>query len=337
MTQKPHLNYRDSGVHIDAAEQLIDRIRHSARSTNRPEVLGGIGGFGALIEVPIERYRKPVLVAGADGVGTKLLLALAHDRLEGIGIDLVAMCANDVLVHGAEPLFFLDYYATGRLDVEQGARIIRSIAEGCQQAGCALVGGETAELPGLYRPQEFDLAGFCVGIVERERALDGTAVRAGDRVIGLASSGIHSNGFSLVRSILDRPGITPPPIDQLLEPTRIYVRAIRALLETTPVHALAHITGGGLIDNPPRVVPEFLGLRLDPTAWVQPAVFDWIQNSIEIEPTEFFRTFNAGIGFMVITPPEAAEPALRSLAASGERAYEIGEVVEDATHAVTIG
>ncbi|MHB1543960.1 MAG: phosphoribosylformylglycinamidine cyclo-ligase [Gammaproteobacteria bacterium] len=337
MTLKPRLNYRDSGVHFDSAERLIERIRPWALQTGRSEVLGGIGGFGALIEIPTDRYKKPVLVAGTDGVGTKLLLALAHDRLEGIGVDLVAMCANDVLVHGAEPLFFLDYYATGRIDIEQGARLIQSIAEGCREAGCALVGGETAELPGLYRPHDFDLAGFCVGIVERDRVLDGSAVRAGDRVIGLASSGVHSNGFSLVRSILDSPGVTRPPIDLLLEPTRIYVRSIRTLLETCPVHALAHITGGGLIDNPPRVIPESLGLTLDPARWQQPAVFDWIQNSVEIDPTEFYRTFNAGIGFIVITAPEQVAPALRSLAASGEQAFEIGEVIEDSKHAVTIG
>jgi phosphoribosylformylglycinamidine cyclo-ligase len=337
MTRKPRLKYRDAGVHLDAAERLIDRIRPWAASTGRPEVLGGIGGFGALIEIPTGRYRRPVLVAGTDGVGTKLLLALAHDRLEGIGVDLVAMCANDVLVHGAEPLFFLDYYATGQLDVEQGSRLIRSITEGCREAGCALVGGETAELPGLYRPHDFDLAGFCVGVVEHDRMLDGSAVRAGDRVIGLASSGIHSNGYSLVRAILEESGTVPPDIDRLLAPTRIYVRSIRALLETCSVHALAHITGGGLIDNPPRVIPASLGIALDPSRWPRPAVFDWIEEQIEIDPLEFYRTFNAGIGFMVITAPDAVAEVLKSLAASGEQAFEIGEVIEDPGHGVRIG
>ncbi len=336
MKDKPRLNYRDAGVHLDSAERLIERIRPSASRTARPEVLAGIGGFGALIEIPPGRYRSPVLVAGTDGVGTKLLLALKHDRLDGIGVDLVAMCANDVLVHGAEPLFFLDYYATGRIDVEQGARVIQSIAEGCLEAGCALVGGETAELPGLYQSADFDLAGFCVGVVERDRILDGSAVRTGDRVIGLASSGIHANGFSLIRSILERSGANGPAVELLLKPTRIYVRSIRALLESCPIHALAHITGGGLIDNPPRVLPESLGLRLDPTRWKQPPVFDWIQNTIEMDRIEFYRTFNAGIGFIVIVAPEQVARALRSLEASGERVFEIGEVIEDANHAVTI-
>ncbi len=343
MLPKPPLTYRDSGVDIESAESLIDQIRPQAERTHRPEVLAGIGGFGALIQVPLDRYTHPVLVAGTDGIGTKLLLGLAQDRLEGLGIDLVAMCANDVLVHGAEPLFFLDYYASGRIDPEQGSRLLAGISEGCVQAGCALVGGETAEMPGLYRAPDFDLAGFCVGIVERSRILDGSCVQAGDRLIGLASSGVHSNGFSLVRRLLEQEGVRGTGMeesrlmDRLLEPTRIYVKSVLPLLSRIPVHAMAHITGGGLIDNPPRVLPRGLGAILDPRSWPVPPVLEWIRDHGHLSPREFYRTFNAGIGFLLVVPPEALREAQDLLAGAGETAYVIGEVVEDPGQGIQIG
>ncbi len=343
MPPKPPLTYRDSGVDIESAENLIDRIRPQAERTHRPEVLAGIGGFGALIQVPLDRFTHPVLVAGTDGIGTKLLLGLAHNRLEGLGIDLVAMCANDVLVHGAEPLFFLDYYASGRIDPEQGSRLLAGISEGCAQAGCALVGGETAEMPGLYQAPDFDLAGFCVGIVERSRILDGSRVQAGDRLIGLASSGVHSNGFSLVRKLLEQEGMQGTGmeedrlLDRLLEPTRIYVKSILPLLNRVPLHAMAHITGGGLIDNPPRVLPRGLGAVIDPRTWPVPPVLGWIRDHAHLSPREFYRTFNAGIGFLLIVPPDATQETQALLTGAGEAAYVIGEVVEDPGHGIQIG
>ncbi len=343
MLPKPPLTYRDSGVDIGSAEALIDRIRPCAERTLRPEVMAGIGGFGALIQIPLDRFPHPVLVAGTDGIGTKLLLGLAHDRLEGLGIDLVAMCANDVLVHGAEPLFFLDYYASGRIDPAQGSRLLASIGRGCELAGCALVGGETAEMPGLYQAPDFDLAGFCVGIVERSEILDGSRVRMGDRLIGLASSGVHSNGFSLVRKLLERSGRGGDGsggasfIDQLLEPTRIYVKSVLPLLRRLPIHAMAHITGGGLIDNPPRVIPAGLGAVLDPGSWPVPPVLEWIRDQAGLPLREFYHTFNAGIGYLLIVPPEAVPETLDLLAGAGESAYAIGEIVEDPGHGIRIG
>jgi phosphoribosylformylglycinamidine cyclo-ligase len=342
MLPKPPLTYRDSGVDIESAETLIDRIRPHAARTHRPEVLAGIGGFGALIQIPVDRFTHPVLVAGTDGIGTKLLLGLAQDRLEGLGIDLVAMCANDVLVHGAEPLFFLDYYASGRIDPDQGSRLLAGISQGCELAGCALVGGETAEMPGLYRAPDFDLAGFCVGIVERSRVLDGSSVRAGDRLIGLASSGVHSNGFSLVRKLLEREGLRGGGVeksrlmDRLLEPTRIYVKSVLPLLKRVPVHAMAHITGGGLIDNPPRVLPQGLGAVLDPRSWPLPPVLEWIRDQAQLSTREFYRTFNAGIGYLLMVPPESVPETLDLLTAAGEAAYLIGEVVADPGHGIRI-
>ncbi len=266
---RPSLSYRDAGVDIDAGDELVERIKPHVKRTMRPEVMGGLGGFGALVKVPLDRYRKPVLVSGTDGVGTKLRLAIDTGRHDTIGIDLVAMCVNDVVVQGAEPLFFLDYYATGRLDVGVGERVIAGIVEGCVQAGCALVGGETAEMPGMYHGADYDLAGFCVGIVEEERLLDGSKTRAGDVVLGLASSGPHSNGYSLIRKLLAREAADPstrvdgrPLYDLLMAPTRIYVKSLLQLLAATEVHGLAHITGGGLLDNLPRVIPDGLEARL---------------------------------------------------------------------------
>ncbi len=334
MKDRPSLTYRDAGVDIDAGEALVERIKPHVRRTLRPEVLGGLGGFGALFELPPGRWRHPVLVAGTDGVGTKLKLAIDRRRHSTVGIDLVAMCVNDVVVQGAEPLFFLDYLAAGRLDVDVAEVVIRGIAEGCIQAGCALVGGETAEMPGMYHGDDLDLAGFCVGIVEKERILDGSATREGDAVIGLASSGPHSNGYSLIRRLLEVTGADPqrqlggvPLLDLLMAPTRIYVRPMLDLLAAVEVHGIAHITGGGLTDNIPRVLPAGLQVRLDPRRWQRGPVWQWIQEAGNIEDAEMHRTFNCGIGMTVQLPAAAAGRALELLSAAGEDAVVIGEVV----------
>jgi phosphoribosylformylglycinamidine cyclo-ligase len=333
MQPRQPLTYRDAGVDIDAGEALVERIRPHVARTMRPEVLGGLGGFGALFELPPGRWRAPVLVAGTDGVGTKLRLAIDTGRHDGVGRDLVAMCANDVLVQGAEPLFFLDYYATGHLSVELAERVIRGIAAGCAQAGCALVGGETAEMPGMYHGADYDLAGFCVGIVEKTEILDGSRCRAGDAVIGIASSGPHSNGYSLIRRLVEREGANAstlvdgrPLFELLMEPTRIYVKPVLALLAALEIHALAHITGGGLSDNIPRVLPAGLGVHLDPRAWQRGAVWDWIQTAGVIPDDEMHRTFNCGIGMVVILPAAQADRAAGLLQAAGEQASIIGVV-----------
>jgi phosphoribosylformylglycinamidine cyclo-ligase len=330
---RPRLTYRDAGVDIEAGDALVERIKPSVRATLRPEVLGGLGGFGALVRVPLERYREPVLVSGTDGVGTKLRLAIDLARHDTVGIDLVAMCANDVVVQGAEPLFFLDYYATGRLEVAVAEKVIAGIAAGCVQAGCALVGGETAEMPGMYHGADFDLAGFCVGIVERSRIIDGAATVAGDVVLGLASSGPHSNGYSLIRRVLEREGADENTrvegralYDLLLEPTRIYVKSVLALIAELPVHGLAHITGGGLLENIPRVVPDGLEVVLERQSWRRPAVFDWLMRAAALDEQEMHRTFNCGIG-MTVQLPEASVPrALEILSARGESPTVIGRV-----------
>ena len=305
--------------------------------TMRPEVLAGIGGFGAMIEIPPGRWKRPVLVAGTDGVGTKLRLAIDTGLHDGVGQDLVAMCANDVVVQGAEPLFFLDYYATGRLSVEVAERVIAGIAAGCVLAGCALVGGETAEMPGMYAGDDYDLAGFCVGVVDRERIIDGSRVRAGDAVIGLASSGPHSNGFSLIRRLLADTGADATTrvggtrlIDLLMAPTRIYVKPLLALAAAMDVHGLAHITGGGLTDNIPRVLPEGFGVRLGPLGWAGLPVWDWIRSSGRISDAEMHRTFNCGIGMVVVVAGADSDAALGHLRAAGEQARVIGEVVRGA-------
>ncbi len=342
MTEHPSLTYRDAGVDIDAGEELVERIKPHVRRTNRPEVLAGVGGFGALIELPVGRWRRPVLVAGTDGVGTKLRLAIDTGLHDGVGQDLVAMCANDVVVQGAEPLFFLDYYATGRLSVAIAERVIAGIAAGCVQAGCALVGGETAEMPGMYREGDYDLAGFCVGVVERDRIIDGGRTRAGDVVIGLASSGPHSNGYSLIRRLISDTGADAATriegallFDLLMKPTRIYVKSILQLAAATELHAVAHITGGGLTDNIPRVLPQGLGVRLDPGAWRVDPVWHWIQQSGRIAAAEMHRTFNCGIGMVAMLPRATADAALALLRAAGEQANVIGEVV--AAEGVQIG
>jgi len=299
----------------------------------RPEVLGGIGGFGALVEVPLDRYRRPVLVSGTDGVGTKLRLAIDTGRNDGVGIDLVAMCANDVVVQGAEPLYFLDYFATGKLDVDTAERVIAGIVEGCVQAGCALVGGETAEMPGMYQVGDYDLAGFCVGIVEKESIIDGSQTRAGDAVLGLPSSGPHSNGFSLIRRILQLGAADLqtriediPLIDQLMAPTCIYVKPLLALLREVPVHGLAHITGGGLVENIPRVLPEGLEAVLERAAWPRPPVFEWLRSQGNVPDAEMHRVFNCGVGMTVQLAAHDVARALAVLRAAGQEALVIGEV-----------
>jgi len=332
MTEGPRLTYRDAGVDIDAGDELVERIKPLVQRAQRREVLAGIGGFGALVELP-SGYRQPVLVAGTDGVGTKLRLAIESGRHDTIGIDLVAMCANDVVVQGAEPLFFLDYYATGKLRVPVAEAVVRGIVEGCVQAGAALVGGETAEMPGMYSGDDYDLAGFCVGVVEKDAIIDGTRTRAGDAIIGLASSGPHSNGYSLIRKLVAAAGATPTTtlagsklFDRLLAPTRIYVKALLALVRAMPVHALAHITGGGLTDNIPRVLPEGLEAVLERRNWQRDPVFDWLQKAGSIESAEMYRTFNCGLGMVVIVPPEHAAAAVKFLAARAETATIVGEV-----------
>ena len=333
MTDRAPVTYRDAGVDIDAGDELVERIKPRVKRSMRPEVLGGIGGFGALVEVPLDRYRKPVLVSGTDGVGTKLRLAIDTQRHDGVGIDLVAMCVNDVVVQGAEPLFFLDYYASGKLDVGVGERVIAGIVEGCVQAGCALVGGETAEMPGMYHGADYDLAGFCVGVVEKDSIIDGTKTRAGDVVLGLPSSGPHSNGFSLIRKILqvsaadietDLDGLSL--IDRLMAPTRIYVKPLLKLMSELPPHGLSHITGGGLVDNIPRVLPEGLEVVLERSAWRRNPVFDWLQREGQVADAEMFRVFNCGIGMTVHMAPGDAQRAIGLLRDAGQEALIIGEV-----------
>ncbi len=331
--RKAGITYRDAGVDIDAGDALVERIKPLARRTQRREVLAGIGGFGALVELPPGRWRQPVLVSGTDGVGTKLRLAIDTGRHDTIGIDLVAMCANDVAVSGAEPVFFLDYYATGKLSVEIAESVIRGIVAGCEQAGCALVGGETAEMPGMYHGDDYDLAGFCVGVVEKDRILDGSRMRAGDVVLGLPSSGAHSNGYSLIRRLIAVAGADAttelagrPLFDRLLEPTRIYVKPMLALAAAVPVSGFAHITGGGLTDNIPRIVPDGLEVVLERASWPRDPLFEWLQRTAGVDDTEMHRTFNCGIGMVAIVPGAATEAARSVLAAAGQPALVIGEV-----------
>jgi phosphoribosylformylglycinamidine cyclo-ligase len=333
MTERAPVTYLDAGVDIDAGDELVERIKPRVKRSMRPEVLGGIGGFGALVEVPLDRYRKPVLVSGTDGVGTKLRLAIDTRRHDGVGIDLVAMCVNDVVVQGAEPLYFLDYYASGKLDVDVGERVIAGIVEGCVQAGCALVGGETAEMPGMYHGADYDLAGFCVGIVEKDAIIDGTATRAGDVVLGLPSSGPHSNGFSLIRKILqvskaelsqDLEGASL--IDRLMTPTKIYVKPLLALMREVSLHGLSHITGGGLVDNIPRVIPDGLEVVLERKSWRRETVFEWLQQQGRVPDAEMYRVFNCGIGMTIQLAAADADKAMSLLRGAGQEALVIGEV-----------
>ncbi|MFZ5555722.1 MAG: phosphoribosylformylglycinamidine cyclo-ligase [Pseudomonadota bacterium] len=326
------LSYRDAGVDIDAGDALVEAIKPFARRTLRPGVLGGIGGFGALFEVPAG-YREPVLVSGTDGVGTKLKLAFDLGRHDTVGIDLVAMSVNDILVQGAEPLFFLDYFACGKLDVGVATDVVKGIAAGCERAGCALIGGETAEMPGMYPPGEYDLAGFAVGVVEKSRIIDGRSIAPGDAVLGLASSGAHSNGYSLIRRIVERSGARfdadlggRPLGDVLLAPTRIYVKPLLALMQELPLKGLAHITGGGLVENVPRVLPEECCAVLDAGAWPLPALFRWLQEQGRVDAAEMHRVFNCGIGMVVIVAQADVERAIQRLVAAGETVWRIGSV-----------
>ncbi len=327
------LSYRDAGVDIDVGNQLIERIKPIAKATRRPGVLDSIGGFGALFEIPTDRYERPVLVSGTDGVGTKLRLAMEIGQHDTIGIDLVAMCVNDLIVAGAEPLYFLDYYATGKLSLDMAEAVIKGIGDGCQQAGCALVGGETAEMPGMYEGDDYDLAGFCVGVVEKSKIIDGSKVAAGDVLIGLAASGPHSNGYSLVRKIIE---VSSADLsadfhgqslsETLLTPTRIYVKALLALLAKVDVHALAHITGGGLLENLPRVMPAGTQAIIDSTSWQRPPVFDWLQENGNVADDEMYRTFNCGVGMVLCVAEADVEQTLSVLAEQGENAFVIGRI-----------
>ena len=335
MTQS--LSYRDAGVDIDAGDQLVENIKPFAKRTMRPEVLGGLGGFGALVEIS-KKYQNPVLVSGTDGVGTKLKLAFEWDIHHTVGIDLVAMSVNDILVQGAEPLFFLDYFACGKLDVARATDVIKGIAEGCEQSGCALIGGETAEMPGMYPEGEYDLAGFAVGVVEKSKVINGRSIRPGDVVLGLASNGAHSNGYSLIRKIIER---SNPDLDAefdggktlrqaIIAPTRLYVKPILAALEKFEIKGMAHITGGGLTENIPRVLPENCVAQIDAQSWPLPKLFQWLQQAGNVEQQEMYRTFNCGIGMAVIVPAEQADAAQAFLAGQGETVYRLGTIRERA-------
>ncbi|GEN22343.1 phosphoribosylformylglycinamidine cyclo-ligase [Halomonas cupida] len=333
--ERASLSYKDAGVDIDAGNALVDRIKGVAKRTSRPEVMGGLGGFGALCQLP-SGYREPVLVTGTDGVGTKLRLAMDLGRHDTIGIDLVAMCVNDLIVAGAEPLLFLDYYATGKLDVDIAADVVTGIGAGCEQAGCALVGGETAEMPGMYEGSDYDLAGFCVGVVEKDEILDGSQVGEGDVLLGLASSGPHSNGYSLIRKILEvadanleREIDGQSLADALMAPTRIYVKPLLELLrhDDYRIHALSHITGGGLLENLPRVLPEHLTAHIDTDSWQRPAVFDWLQEQGNVEDREMYRVLNCGIGMVMVVPADKADQMRAHLQGQGESVFRIGQIV----------
>jgi len=337
-TENPSgLSYLDAGVDIDAGNELVDRIKTAVNSTNRDGVVTGLGGFGGLFQLDTSRYKQPILVSGTDGVGTKLLLARQLERHDTIGIDLVAMCVNDILTCGAEPLFFLDYYATGKLKIDNAQAVIEGIAEGCRQSGCALIGGETAEMPGMYGQDEYDLAGFTVGVVDRPQLIDGSGIEAGHVVLGLASSGPHSNGYSLIRKVLELSGDDPSkPMGEstlgeaLLAPTRIYVKTLLPVLEQFSLDGLAHITGGGISENITRVIPDRLGLEIDLSAWELPAVFQWLQTRGGINETEMLRTFNCGIGMVILVAEDIADEICQALDTAGEAVYKIGRVTNHA-------
>jgi phosphoribosylformylglycinamidine cyclo-ligase len=327
------LSYKDAGVDIDAGNELVNRIKSVVKETKRPEVMGGLGGFGALCAIP-QKYKEPILVSGTDGVGTKLRLAMDLNRHESIGIDLVAMCVNDLIVQGAEPLFFLDYYATGKLNVDVAATVVTGIAEGCKQSGCALVGGETAEMPGMYHGNDYDLAGFCVGVVEKSDMIDGSKVQDGDALIALASSGAHSNGYSLIRKIIEVSGVNPATeqldgkslADHLLAPTKIYVKSVLDLISKIEVHAIAHITGGGFWENIPRVLPNNTQAIIDESSWQWPPIFNWLQQTGNVSRHEMYRTFNCGAGLIIALPKQLATQAINLLNQHGEKAWLLGEI-----------
>ena len=342
---KQSLSYKDAGVDINAGNALVERIKPEVKRTTRAEVIGGLGGFGALCAIP-SKYKEPILVSGTDGVGTKLRLAIDFKKHDTIGIDLVAMCVNDLVVQGAEPLFFLDYYATGKLDVDVAADVVKGIADGCVQSGCALVGGETAEMPGMYHEGDYDLAGFCVGVVEKSEIIDGSRVKNGDALIALGSSGPHSNGYSLVRKVIDVAGVNPatelldnkPLSEHLLAPTKIYVKSVLALIKQSDVHAIAHLTGGGFWENIPRVLPKNTKAVIDEKSWEWPSVFNWLQEKGNIDTYEMYRTFNCGVGMVIALPQEQVETALAILKQAGENAWLIGRIehAEDDAEQVVI-
>ena len=331
---KTSLSYKDAGVDIDAGNQLVERIKTVTKKTHRPEVKGNIGGFGALCEIP-SKYKRPLLVSGTDGVGTKLRVAMDANQHQGVGIDLVAMCVNDLIVQGAEPLFFLDYYATGKLDIDVAASVVTGIGEGCELSGCALIGGETAEMPGMYHDGDYDIAGFCVGVVEADNVIDGSTVKPGQKLIALGSSGPHSNGYSLVRKIIEVSGANlneelegKPLLDHLLAPTRIYVKSVLKLLESVNVSAISHITGGGFWENIPRVLPETAKVVIDKNSWEWPAVFHWLQQHGNVTEHEMYRTFNCGVGMVLVVDEENIDDALQILNAQGETAWVIGHIAK---------
>ena len=342
---KQSLSYKDAGVDINAGNALVERIKPEVKRTTRAEVIGGLGGFGALCAIP-SKYKEPVLVSGTDGVGSKLRLAIDLKKHDTIGIDLVAMCVNDLVVQGAEPLFFLDYYATGKLDVDVAADVVKGIADGCMQSGCALVGGETAEMPGMYHAGDYDLAGFCVGVVEKSEIIDGSRVKNGDALIALGSSGPHSNGYSLVRKVINVAGVNPatelldnkPLSEHLLAPTKIYVKSVLALIKQSDVHAIAHLTGGGFWENIPRVLPKNTKAVIDEKSWEWPSVFNWLQEKGNIDTYEMYRTFNCGVGMVIALPQEQVETALAILKQAGENAWLIGHIehAEDDAEQVVI-
>lgn len=335
MSESSHsLSYKDAGVDIDAGNELVERIKSVSKATHRPEVKGGLGGFGALCSLP-QKYKNPLLVSGTDGVGTKLRLAMDNNRHEGIGIDLVAMCVNDLIVQGAEPLFFLDYYATGKLDVDTAATVVTSIGKGCELANCALIGGETAEMPGMYHGGDYDVAGFCVGVVEAEDVIDGSKVEAGNILIALGSSGPHSNGYSLIRKIIEVAALDvnqeldgKPVVDHLLEPTRIYVKNVLALLAKYKVNAISHITGGGFWENIPRVLPDNLSAQIDASSWQWPAIFSYLQTKGNVSTHEMYRTFNCGVGLLLAVNKEDATNIVKFLEDIGENVWVIGHLVD---------
>ena len=330
------LTYKDSGVDITKGNKLIEKIKPIAKSTLRPGVLDGLGGFGAMFEIPIDKYKNPVLVSGTDGVGTKLMVAEMLNKHDTIGIDLVAMCVNDLIVQGAEPMFFLDYYATGSLNTEIATSVISGIGEGCIRSGCSLIGGETAEMPGMYKGEEYDLAGFCVGIVEKDNIIDGSKVAVGDQIIALGSSGPHSNGYSLIRKVLEKTTPSSEQLEALLEPTRIYVKSILSLNKSHPIHAISHITGGGLLENIPRVLPKNLTAKLDSNSWETPEIFNWIKDQGKIDTNEMYRVLNCGVGMIVIVPKESLDDSIKLLNSNGEDSWLIGEIVSSDGNQVLI-
>jgi len=330
------LTYKDSGVDITKGNNLIEKIKPIAKATSRPGVLEGLGGFGAMFEIPLNKYQNPVLISGTDGVGTKLKVAETLNQHNTIGIDLVAMCVNDLIVQGAEPLFFLDYYATGSLNPDIATSVISGIGKGCIESGCALIGGETAEMPDMYKGEEYDLAGFCVGIVEKDKIIDGSKVSLGDHIVALGSSGPHSNGYSLIRKVLEKTTASPDQLKALIEPTKIYVNSILSLINSLPVNAISHITGGGLLENIPRVLPNNLAAKLDVSSWTMPDIFKWLQTEGNIDLKEMYRVLNCGVGMVVVSPKNSSQAVIDCLKDSGENAWLVGEIVNSTGNQVII-